>query len=489
MKKIFYRFRSAERLLDKAGSFTELDEQGELSSQTIFFASPSSLNDPMEGFRDFYWDGDVVVWKNFFRNYLICLDDSLKNMFFFGENVDLSEKGIFVFKKYKDLENNIVKSMIDNVFKSFFDNKYVDELIPLIVSRSTKIRRDELLYYLNAIHFFAIDIILTEYEKNGLPVRISNPPNSDSTLRKLIDERYIQKIEEILSTEKLDGHKFLNTLFSTQITMTAQLAFINYYNGTVDHKSKNKKLVFIDFPEKYLTSLEKIIYPNWYTACFMSGCSNSSVWGSYGNNHQGVCMMFQTDDKGFLGLNTRVGYSNGPIYGDSPFKFHKVNYLEGFGEIDFFRSLGKLSIPDLNAMWYRDPDDRSNSICAEEMNEDISKWRDKYWDGFYRDITIKSKDWEFEKEHRLILNGDQIGDGEPAHVRALKYEFSSLKGLIFGIKTKVEDKINIMKIIESKCRENNISDFHQAYYSHEKKEIFHYKLDLLKFKFFEKTDQ
>lgn len=45
--EFLYRFRPLKRLL----------QYGELEKQEIYFASPSELNDPMEGFRDLFWRG------------------------------------------------------------------------------------------------------------------------------------------------------------------------------------------------------------------------------------------------------------------------------------------------------------------------------------------------------------------------------------------------------------------------------------------------
>ena len=58
----FFRFRSMKYLLDK--------KYQELEKQTIYFASPEELNDPMEGFRDIVWSGDKIVWTNFIKNYV-----------------------------------------------------------------------------------------------------------------------------------------------------------------------------------------------------------------------------------------------------------------------------------------------------------------------------------------------------------------------------------------------------------------------------------
>ena len=59
-----YRLRSTDKLLGKSQ---------ELEKQSIYFASPEELNDPMEGFRDIVWQGDRIVWTNLFRHYICCL--------------------------------------------------------------------------------------------------------------------------------------------------------------------------------------------------------------------------------------------------------------------------------------------------------------------------------------------------------------------------------------------------------------------------------
>ena len=71
-----YRFRSIDALLDK---------YQELESQTIYFASPDQLNDPMEGFRDIVWRGDKIVWTNFFKHFVYCLHEGY---FLFTERLE-----------------------------------------------------------------------------------------------------------------------------------------------------------------------------------------------------------------------------------------------------------------------------------------------------------------------------------------------------------------------------------------------------------------
>lgn len=62
---LIYKLRSLNALLN---------EYHELERQEIYFASYDELNDPLEGAADIFWHGDIIVWKSFFRHYLLCLD-------------------------------------------------------------------------------------------------------------------------------------------------------------------------------------------------------------------------------------------------------------------------------------------------------------------------------------------------------------------------------------------------------------------------------
>ena len=61
--KTFYRFRSIDNLVG--------EKYNELENQSIYFASPNQLNDPMEGFKDLVFNGDSITYKNLFKHYLI----------------------------------------------------------------------------------------------------------------------------------------------------------------------------------------------------------------------------------------------------------------------------------------------------------------------------------------------------------------------------------------------------------------------------------
>lgn len=84
---------------------------------------------------------------------------------------------------------------------------------------------------------------------------------------------------------------------------------------------------------------------------------------------------------------------------------------------------------------------------------------------FHNAVTTKLKDWQHEQEYRATLQIDM--DLTDRAARKLQYRFEDLQGIIFGIKTPLQVKIEIARIVQEKCKETGREDFelHQAYYS------------------------
>ena len=256
-----------------------------------------------------------------------------------------------------------------------------------------------------------------------------------------------------------------------QIKIKQQLA-IMYQLRTDSNEifEKNKRLLLFTFPEVYVKRLESLIWPQWYPACFMGNYHNSSAWGHYGDGHKGVCLIFEAVESGnsnSLALN-RISKT-----------FYEVRYAEKASEIDFFRSIGALPEFTLMKLWYSD-ENGNLSECGSHIGTagDMESWKKSHWDNFYHSISIKSKDWSYEQEHRLVLGGI-VGELEKSQ-RTLNYDFSSLKGIIFGMRTSEEDKHKIIEIIERKCREEKRTDFEffQAYYFPESGDFRKFKIPL-----------
>lgn len=162
--------------------------------------------------------------------------------------------------------------------------------------------------------------------------------------------------------------------------------------------------------------------------------------------------------------------------------FEGISYSNRPGEVDFFRNIGTLPRPVLMKLWYTDEAGNISECAAHAApggEQDENAWRKTHWDEFHRDITFKTNDWEHEQECRLILNAGMQGSLAD-HRRTLTYDFDLLKGVIFGIRTADEDKMNMIEIIRKKCQERNRGDFefYQAYYNPEQGDIRRFELRL-----------
>ena len=142
-----YRFRKIENLLG---------EREELVKQEIYFSDIASLNDPMEGFREYFWSGDLVVWKNLLRHYLLCLEHVcllayLKEELFTPEDIP-------VFLEEEELPTEQYKQMFREICGRFFEIEGVNDYLEFLDSSPRKISREELYHHLRSMHLLAFDI-------------------------------------------------------------------------------------------------------------------------------------------------------------------------------------------------------------------------------------------------------------------------------------------------------------------------------------------
>lgn len=134
----------------------------------------------------------------------------------------------------------------------------------------------------------------------------------------------------------------------------------------------------------------------------------------------------------------------------------------------------------LKSFWYTDKDG-AVSKCADDIFKSEDEWRGRYWKHFTEAIVTKSRDWRHEKEYRLILTSI-FDDFAQKNNRIVKYNFSELEGVIFGIKTTVQDKLRIIDIIQRKCVAENRENFkfYQAVYDADKSRISRIEMGLIK---------
>ena len=207
MKKEFYRFRSINNLI---GEFSELE------MQSTYFAAPELLNDPLEGFRDVFWDGDIIVWKNLFRHYLLCLERLCSLLVISGEDSPILAEHMPIFSGEDNFPTGMYKEIFSKTSEIFFKNKYLSKLICQIANRSTPVRKDELSFYLSNIHNFALDTINQSYETHKIiPFQQKKGRKSEGLIKDLIKSNIIDLLEKGLN-EGENNENITSAIFSAQ---------------------------------------------------------------------------------------------------------------------------------------------------------------------------------------------------------------------------------------------------------------------------------
>jgi hypothetical protein len=436
-----YRFRPLARVLG-----------GELLNQHIYFASPETLNDPMEGFRDIFWRGDAVVWRNLLRHYLLCVERAFSLLAVLGEDQPLDWRMIPVFNHGDTSFTPQQKAKQDEIIEAFFAEECIKSYIDALAARTQPVRRAELAAHLRNIHALALIIVQECYQRHGFvkPAAERDPALMDNLRKAIIQAKTaIDHIRQIEDEGGPETELQIDAFFNAQLNTLQELNLINLYNGIANPKETNRNFVFLTFSDEFVQKVETLVYPEWYAACFMEECRDSSVWGSYGQNHTAVCLKFKAGEANgmpVLPLYRVSGASHaGPTYGYINHPFYQMVYDNEHLPVDFFASLGRLPIPVLRKYWYADRQGNLSS-CGDTIFKDEDAWRKKHWDAFYHAITRKLKDWHYEREHRLVLSGE-FHDFSSDNSRMLKYDFKDLDGIIFGIKTPSDAKLEIFKIM------------------------------------------
>ena len=472
----FYRFRSAHALLD---GFHELDEQ------VIHFAPTGTLNDPMEGYKELFWQGDAIVWRNLFHHYLLCLLQAFPTTLLSQkDHLDVTGEK-FIFATHSDLPTQYFKDVYAEVRSTFFGHEKIAALPSLLAARPYKLRRPELLFLLRAVQGVAFKVTADILRRHKmLPPLTERAPPSD--LDGLLD-RLTRSLTTVGFADPEEEEVQLRAVFDSMSHVHSQVDLISYSRlaGPMDRAFF---ALARQFPERYAKALDRLLYHDWAAACFVSDPNQAAMWGTYGDGHKGLCLKFKAADgvKPSLMLQSISGWSGDrsgmhPVWGRVGFVFEELNYVDRYPEIDFFRSMGVLPEQVLRREWYAD-EHGQHSICAEWIHSDPVAWRRRYLEAARDVMFTKFRDWNHEKEYRLVLTA-HAAPLDSLEYRKLKYDFADLEGVIFGINTPMEVKLKVSNIIERKCKETGRASFEfgQAWYSAFSGKVETRALDLLKF--------
>jgi hypothetical protein len=286
MIEYFYRYRPIKAVL---GEFHELE------NQEIFFSTTDDLNDPMEGFKDLFWRGDEIVWRNFLKHFILCVLQTANYCLIVADQFDPNILRNIVFWVPQDLPAAPIREIYQRVSTEFLEEPAIKTFLSLMADRTTHVRRSELTSYLRALYSFALPIVLKEYRERGLlPAQApaSVPPPREKLRANAI--AMMEGVTKITSSPEYSPERISEALFAANEAAVAQVTLIAEYN--LPNRDKQTPMAFLSsrFPIAYVAALDRLVHRDWYVACFTKTAENHSMWSTYANGHRGVCLMFKT---------------------------------------------------------------------------------------------------------------------------------------------------------------------------------------------------
>ena len=149
-----------------------LGDHKELEKQTIFLADTDSLNDPLESYIKYYWQGDKIIWDNFFRHYILCLDTTIVLYQFAPDKMEDTKNDIPVHLMLSE-QTDVYKEIIQRIFLNFKNDILMQNLISHLLDNYTKkIYKDNLYDILNLIEPYIQWYIIKEKNNNKIKEEI-----------------------------------------------------------------------------------------------------------------------------------------------------------------------------------------------------------------------------------------------------------------------------------------------------------------------------
>ncbi len=434
---MLYRFRSTANLLGRK----------ELENQYFYFANPPQQNDPMEGYLEFYWKGDWVAWMGLFKHYAWQVFMTLFSMPLRPSLDDLKKLHLSHTEIYwKDTKLPDLRVRIEKLIS---EDQHIRNLAKALGTLENEISPVELQTILFSTHRLALYYASKILHEEGLP-SLSYLDEKQGFFTVEQSGKYI----DVLTGALKEGTAFSALAKEEEqarhsVKLSAQLKSLE-----AERPADYKAVVYLifEFPEIYVKRIEWLAFPDWYCVCFNTAISNPALWGYYADGHKGICLIFKNEIES--GIQLTELNSNGSLQ-SRHFPFHQVKYGGSPIRVDFFLSLGWLW-GDERGHWLIHDGEKSKKLV--EMFADEEEWRMTFNQNNTNRYLMKSSAWAQEQEYRIVLDDLWVNHSKPEN-RCYYYDFNDLDGIVFGIRTPLEEKLRIIDIINKKCLENKRDSF------------------------------
>lgn len=459
-----YHYRSIESALKEIGNCT------------FHFSTREELNDPIEGYVSVYWQGDKAAWEGMFKNYICSLSNAIDLYLLRADENLLRQKTLIIdLHRFDDVPLGTVLQHIGNLF---LNDKEIQKITAFYGNSEFKVCEEELRFIFHHIHNNAMIYCLQEcgnrkimpketvdsllrffssFAQQSFPFGQMDDRSADLKYRAAIVKSAEYILEDMIELFYMRlGSKEEDLLYGCRKDENSKI--LRDKDISKARQQRNWMTILVDFPRIYIEQIRKMIYPESYVVCFSGRNNNSAMWGNYADQHQGVCLIYETDDKNRI-----------PIKIENKFITLEAKPVEYGGDLierNFFESFGRLNVSQIRT-WLTGTEGLSHLF---EAFNDLDRWREKYQNIFEAKSYRKLKAWEYENEYRIIID-NMFYIFDTPESRNLKYDTKNFKGVIFGINTSEYDKHRIMEQLLKHADEYGDLSFYQAEYDGHDQEI------------------
>ena len=442
-----YRYRTVKNALQ------------ELENGTFYFAEPKELNDPIEGYIKIFWQGDKAAWQGLLKNFVCSLFYNLQTYLLTEHNLSGRQKhhhqefkNRVVIMNLHQFDTSPLHKIFNRLAEEFLPETDVQEVLNFCGDGNFKCSGKETEFILKSVIDYACNLCIKECKSLGLIKDDFDEKFFDvahgisfDDLQNLSDDERRQKIDE---TEK----------FNADVTESGLMALkLNGHTGTDSNYGLKQKILNLKvfFPRTYVEQLKEMIYPAGYIVCFSETPTNSAMWGNYSDNHTGICFIYETEHRcgrEFMNFDRKS------------LEVKPIKYGEQIIEQNFFNVLCHLDFLNVED-WLTS----SNGVKSDKLNKPgiSNEYENIYREKFYR----KTFDWCHEKEYRIFLP-DKFQHYGNKFSGNLKYDLKTLKGIIFGLRTTLDDKLELIQKLVRLRKSVHDFEFYQAEFDDDTQKIY-----------------
>lgn len=439
-KKI-YRYRSFDTAL------------AELNSGILRYTAIDENNDPTDGHFELVFNGDKILWKNFFKNYIKGLFIFWNDTIIAGDSEHAKKVKVIVNDEYFiNAETNPFYEKVNKIFDKLTKEEYFSNLLEYLVDK------DISEFILKSTLFIVHQNILIHFKDVLKEERCSNPfvDFIRGEEKSGVINEYIKNLKK-MDLKKIDimSHVVLKQLFKLlkhSEIQSEELIQGKYKKNIIDINSN----FFIFF----INSLKESLFPNIYVTCFTKNYGNMCMWAHYAENHNGICFEYSAKEfKEKIILNSNLKNN----------ELKKVNYTSSIKKINFFESMGFYNRSQLEKNWFV----HNGEISGKYSSFYGREFQQEYWGKIGELALTKGKNWEYEDEYRIYKNDFFEEKRDYFETEELGTEF--LTGVILGKNMSFKNQKKIIELLQTKIDDGNLGEI-KVYFTHQKINSYDYDI-------------